>query len=186
MFENLSSKQLSRAAQIKEQIERLQSELEELVAGGPSSSSSASSSNASSKGKGFISAAGLAKNQSGPKGPLGQIPERQRSHHQWHFRSGRKKWSDHEPCSQGQDPGCGQGALGQSQSRRSLFALITSPFCKARRLKLAGFSFIGNTADHQNRKAQTPKTAQHAPRATKCLWQSAPNPYSIELNQQQL
>jgi hypothetical protein len=62
MFENLSSKQLVRAAQIKEQIENLQNELEQIVAGGSSSSSFPSAAISSTgKGKGPISAAGLAR-----------------------------------------------------------------------------------------------------------------------------
>jgi hypothetical protein len=63
MFENLSSKQLNRAAQIKERIESLQSELEQIVTGGTSSSSSytPAATAPSGKGKGPISAAGLAK-----------------------------------------------------------------------------------------------------------------------------
>lgn len=61
MFENLSSKQLSRAAQIKEKIESLQNELDALVGSPGSTRPGGSSSSGAAKGKGPISAAGLAR-----------------------------------------------------------------------------------------------------------------------------
>jgi hypothetical protein len=61
MFENLSSKQLSKAAQLKERIETLEQELEQVVGQGTSvSRSTPSISRVRPAGKGGMSAAGKA------------------------------------------------------------------------------------------------------------------------------
>jgi hypothetical protein len=63
MFENLSSKQIAKAAHLKERIENLQGELEKILGGqGTSASGSARSSNKGRPaGKGGMSAAGKAR-----------------------------------------------------------------------------------------------------------------------------
>jgi hypothetical protein len=61
MFENLSSKQLTRAASIKERIESLEAELAEVIGGSSQAGSSVATGATSGKGKGPISAAGLAR-----------------------------------------------------------------------------------------------------------------------------